>query len=158
MPLSTLGFDSDRIAQIADELFELSEKQTTKARKEGGWSRKEVLGHLIDSASVNHQRIIESQLSGSIVFDGYKHQEWVKLNGYQEMDWEEIVTMWCAYNMLVCTMVERIPVDVVDKEHSEHSYQRTAFRELSNEQPSTLGYLIEDYFAHMQYHLDQILS
>ena len=158
MPLSTVGFDADRIAEIADGLFELSDDAMGKPRTQGGWSRKEILGHLIDSASVNHQRIIESQLSGSIVFASYKHQEWVKLNGYQDMEWEEIVTMWCAYNMLVCTMVERIPADVIDKMHDEHSYSRTAFRELASDVPSSLGYLIEDYFAHLQYHLDQILE
>lgn len=158
MPLSTMGFDIDRVAQIADELFELHDTQMSKVRTPGSWSRKEILGHLIDSASVNHQRIIESQLSGSIVFTGYDHQEWVKLSGYQAMIWEEVVTMWCAYNMHICTIIDRIPESVLEKQHDEHSYDRMAFREVSADESSTLGYLIEDYFAHMQYHLDQIMD
>ncbi len=158
MPVSTLGFDADRIAGISEDLFEMQESFVAKARKEGAWSRKQILGHLIDSASVNHQRIIEAQINDSIVFDGYKHEQWVDLQGYQEQDWEELVTLWSAINMHICAVVERIPTDVLDNLHNEHSYARTAFRELPSDQPSSLGYLIEDYFAHLQYHLDQILE
>jgi len=158
MPLSTLGCTADRFAEIADGLFDLHDTQMSRPRVDGGWSRKEILGHLVDSANVNHQRVIESVLSGSIVFAGYAHQEWVKLNGYQDAEWEEIVTLWCSTNMQFCTMIERIPLEILDKAHAEHSYETTAFRELGSGEPSTLGYLIEDYFAHLKYHMDQINS
>jgi DinB superfamily len=158
MPLSTIGFDADRIAQIADALFELDEAQVAKPRKPGAWSRKEILGHLIDSASVNHQRFVESQITGSIVFVGYAHQEWVELQGFRDAEWEELVTLWCALNMHLCNIVELIPSRVLDEVHNDHSYETMAFRELPSDEPSTLGYLVEDYFAHLQYHLDQILE
>lgn len=158
MPDSTLGFDSDRIAMIGDDLFEMQEPFVSKPRKEGAWSRKQILGHLVDSASVNHQRIIEAQIRDSIVFEGYAHQDWVELQGYQDLDWEELVTLWSALNMHICGVVERIPSGVMDKLHEQHSYATTAFRELPSDQASTLRYLIEDYFAHLQYHLDQIME
>ena len=158
MPLMTHGYDADRVAQVADELFELGDTQMSKVRKAGGWSRKQILGHLIDSSIVNHKRIIESQLTDSIYFKGYAHQQWVELQGYQQMDWEEIVTLWCALNMQLCTIVERIPSETIDKMHVDHSYHETAFNALAADEPSTLGYLIADYFAHLQYHLDQILE
>jgi len=158
MTSSTLGFDGDRVAAIADQLFEMNEAKMSKARKPGGWSRKEILGHLIDSASVNHQRFIDSQITGSIVFIGYAHQEWVSLQGYRDAAWEELVTLWCALNMHLCNIVELIPSRVLDEVHNDHSYEAMAFRELPNDEPSTLGYLVEDYFAHLQYHLDQILE
>ena len=156
MGLSTLGYNTDRIAEIGEALFELSDGEMSVPRNEGAWSRKQILGHLCDSANVNHQRIIESQLSGSIVFAGYQHEEWVRLNGYQECEWEELVTLWCSMNMQLCAMVGRVPADVIDRMHDEHSYDRTAFRELDSGEASTLGYLIEDYFAHLEYHLHQI--
>ena len=158
MSLSTLGDTADRIAEIADGLFDLHDTQMSKPRVDGGWSRKEILGHLVDSANVNHQRVIESALSGSIVFAGYQHREWVELNGYQDLEWEEIVTLWCAVNMQFCLMINRISTEVIDTVHQEHSYETTAFRELASGESSTLGYLIEDYFAHMKYHMDQIMS
>ena len=158
MPLSTLGYDCDRIAMIGDELFEMQEPFVDQPRKTGAWSRKQILGHLIDSASVNHQRIIEAQINDSIVFEGYKHQQWVELQHYQDQDWEELVTLWSALNMHICAVVECIPSEVLDKQYDKHSYDTTAFRQLPSDQPSTLGYLIEDYFAHLQYHLAQIME
>lgn len=158
MALSTMGIDADRIAAIGEELFDLDDAFVSKVRKPGAWSRKEILGHLIDSASVNHQRIIESQITDSIVFTGYKHEDWVRLQGYNESEWEDLVTLWVSYNIRLCEIIERIPLDVLDKQHSEHSYDRTAFREIPADEPSTLGYLIEDYFAHLLYHIEQITS
>lgn len=158
MPLSTLGFDADRIAELSEELFDLKDLFVSKPRKEGAWSRKQILGHLIDSASVNPQRFIEAQIKDSIVFEGYAHQQWVELQGYQEQDWEELVTLWSALNMHICTMVERIPAEVLDKAHDEHRFDQMAYRPVPKDQPSTLGYIIEDYFAHLRYHLDQILE
>lgn len=158
MAVSTLGFDADRIAEVSEDLFELQESFVAKARKEGAWSRKQILGHLIDSASVNHQRFVEAQVSGSIMFEGYAHREWVELQGYQDQDWEELVTLWSALNMHICAVVERIPADVLEKLHDEHRFGEMAFRPVPKDQPSTLGYIIEDYFAHLRYHLDQILS
>ncbi len=157
MPVMTLGFDADRIAELSEDLFELQESFVSKPRKEGAWSRKQILGHLIDSASVNHQRFIEAQVNDSIVFDGYAHREWVELQGYQEQDWEEMVTLWSALNMHICTVVERIPEEILSKQHTAHRFDQMAYRPVPKDQPSTLGYIIEDYFAHLKYHLDQIL-
>ncbi|HCT44760.1 MAG: metal-dependent hydrolase [Phycisphaerae bacterium] len=157
MPVSTMGFSADRIAELSEDLFELQESFVSKPRKEGAWSRKQILGHLIDSASVNHQRFIEAQVNDSIVFDCYAHREWVELQGYQEQDWEELVTLWSALNMHLCTIVERIPEEILRKQHTAHRFDQMAYRPVPKDQPSTLGYIIEDYFAHLQYHLDQIL-
>jgi len=156
MPLSTLEYNADRIAEIAESFFELSDQEMSQPRKEGAWSRKQILGHLIDSASINHQRIIEAQITGSIAFAGYKHEQWVEIQNYQDADWEELVTLWCSMNMHLCSVAEQIPPDVLDALHESHSFADTAFRELPSDQASTLGYLIEDYFAHLQYHLRQI--
>lgn len=158
MPVSTLGFSADRVAEISEDLFELQASFVSKPRKEGAWSRKQILGHLIDSAHVNLQRFIEAQINDSIVFAGYAHQQWVDLQGYQEQDWEELVTLWSALNMHLCNVVDRIPDAVLDKAHAEHRFDVIAYRPVPKDQPSTLGYIIEDYFAHLRYHLDQILS
>lgn len=152
----SLKYNADRIAEIGDSLFELSDKEMSVPRKKEAWSRKQVLGHLIDSAIVNTKRIIEAQITGSLVFDGYAHEAWVEKQGYQDADWEELVTLWCAMNMQLCAAIEPIPEDILNKLHDEHSYQKTAFRELSSETPSTLKYLIEDYFDHLEYHIHQI--
>lgn len=155
-PSSTNRYNADRIAEIAEALFELDDKDMRRPRIKDGWSRKQILGHLIDSASVNHQRIIEAQITGSIVFAGYKHKQWVELQNYQAADWEELVALWCSLNMHLCEIITNIPQDVFSALHDTHSYDTTAYRELPADKPATLAYLIEDYFAHLEYHLHQI--
>lgn len=49
-------------------LREMSELESTKPISPGGWSRKEVIGHLIDSASNNHQRFVRAALQTSLDF------------------------------------------------------------------------------------------
>lgn len=153
---STNSYTADRIAEIAEALFELSDQEMSTPRVDGGWSRKQILGHLIDSASVNHQRILEAQITGSIVFTGYQHEQWVELQNYQAADWEELVTLWCSLNMHLCEIITHIPTDILNALHDTHSFATTAFQPLPKDQPASLAYLIEDYFAHLQYHLHQI--
>jgi hypothetical protein len=40
----------------------VSEEEASKPAIAGGWSRKQILGHLIDSASNNHQRFVRALL------------------------------------------------------------------------------------------------
>ena len=42
-------------------LQSLSEKDTSERPQPGKWSKKEILGHLIDSATNNHQRFVRAQ-------------------------------------------------------------------------------------------------
>src|SRR5581483_11097823 len=62
------------------------------------WSRKQILGHLIDSAANNHQRFIRMQLTPDLRFPGYEQNDWVRLNHYAKRPWKELVTLWAAYN------------------------------------------------------------
>ncbi len=74
----------------------------------GKWSRKEILGHLIDSASNNHQRVVRGQFSSSLVF-GYDQVAWVEANGYRHRAWSELVELWGAMNRHFAAAVEAVP-------------------------------------------------
>jgi len=54
------------------------------AEKEGGWSIKEILGHLFDSAGNNHQRLLRYVKGGELKFPGYDQEEFVRRANYQE--------------------------------------------------------------------------
>ena len=62
------------------------------------WSKKEILGHLIDSAANNHCRFVRIQTQEDLVFEGYDQAEWVNLQGYQIKNWDDIVNLWYQYN------------------------------------------------------------
>jgi hypothetical protein len=62
------------------------------------WTRKEVLGHLIDSASNNHQRFVRGQIAAGQDFPGYDQERWVRIQGYQTARWSDLIELWRAYN------------------------------------------------------------
>src|SRR5260221_13661179 len=62
------------------------------------WSRKEVLGHLVDSASNNHQRFVRGQLAPELHFPPYEQEGWVAVQRYRSEPWDAIVDLWRAYN------------------------------------------------------------
>jgi hypothetical protein len=110
------------------------------------WSRKEELGHLIDSASNNHLRFVGAALAPEFHGPSYDQNGSVILHGYQEQSWTGLVEFWRSYNSLLVQAIARIPQDKL----------QTPCR-VGQSAPVTLRYLIEDYFVHMQHHLDHIL-
>src|ERR1700758_3064495 len=79
-------------------LHEISESESIQPILPGGWSRKQVIGHLIDSASNNHQRFVRASLQPSLDFPGYDQEGNVLLQAPQDADWPLLVSLWGAYN------------------------------------------------------------
>jgi hypothetical protein len=113
----------------------------------GAWSKKEELGHLIDSAANNHVRFVRAVLEPEFKGLGYEQDGWVSLHGYHQMPWPEIIDFWQRYNHFLVGLVERIPED-----------RLPARCVVGDSSPVTLQFLIEDYRLHMQHHLDHILE
>lgn len=110
------------------------------------WSCKEELGHLIDSASNNHLRFVRAVLEPEFHGASYDQNGSVKLHGYQELNWSDLVEFWRQYNRLLAQVIARIP------ENKLNTPCRVGESELV-----TLQFLVVDYVAHMQHHLDHIL-
>lgn len=109
----------------------------------GKWSKKEELGHLIDSAANNHQRFVRIPHE-DMPLPGYEQDEWVKHNYYQNAQTGNLVQLWEAYNRHLLFIISHIP---------EGELSRTATVKGNR---VTLGFLIEDYLAHMEHHLHRI--
>src|SRR5262245_14809014 len=86
------------VEQSEDRLLRLNEADSQSRRSSEKWSRKEVLGHLIDSASNNHQRFVRSRLQGELVFPSYAQDSWNRVQQYQSETWENLVRLWSSYN------------------------------------------------------------
>lgn len=121
----------------------------------GGWSAKEVLGHLIDSAAVNHQRFVRAQWQ-DLVFAGYAQADWVAAQKYQDAPWIELVALWREYNRHLARVMAAIPIDVRLRPQRRHNLNEIAMNPAPAEEPSTLDYLMRDYVEHLQHHVRQI--
>ena len=126
-------------------LREISELESAKPILPGGWSRKEVIGHLVDSASNNHQRFVRAALQASLDFPAYDQNGNVRLQAFQEADWSLLVSLWAAYNRYLAHVIAHLPAAKLD----------TVCR-IGSGEPVTLGFLATDYVRHLAHHLIQI--
>lgn len=108
------------------------------------WSRKQILGHLIDSAANNHQRLIRLQTTDELRFPGYEQNDWVRLNHYDGRPWQELVTLWAAYNRHLADVMERIEPGALG-----HIWDKGDAR-------YDLSFVATDYVVHLRHHLEQI--
>ncbi len=118
-----------------------------QASAASGWSPKEELGHLIDSAANNHMRFVVGALDGEFRGAGYAQDRWVDIHGYKDMPEAQLVDLWHGFNALLVRVVERIPEE-----------QMKAQMFIGSATPVTLSFVIEDYVLHMQHHIDHLLG
>jgi mannose-6-phosphate isomerase-like protein (cupin superfamily) len=111
------------------------------------WTKKEVLGHLIDSASNNHQRFVRGQIASVQDFPGYEQEHWVRLQNYQAVPWNELIGLWHAYNLHLLHVAGCMSEDG----------QRATCRVGGGSEVSLVG-LFVDYVDHLEHHLRAMLG
>jgi hypothetical protein len=141
----------------ADRLLALSEDEASARPAPGKWSRKEIIGHLIDSASNNHGRFVRAQLQDDLVFPGYDQDAWVQAQRYQDRTWADLVRLWQAFNHHIATVMETADRHQVTRPRARHNLDQLAWRTVSAMQSTTLEYFMRDYVDHLKHHLGQAL-
>ena len=111
----------------------------------GKWTRKQVVGHLLDSAANNRQRFVRAVNHGSYAGPGYAQDDWVAAHGYSDQDWETLLEWWKIEHQILAAVVDRIPEDRLQSPCS-----------VGDSAPVTLQFLVEDYLSHQRWHLAQI--
>ena len=140
---------SEKLISVVDaaepKLRAVNAAESAKPVLSGGWSRKQVIGHLIDSASNNHQRFVRAAQQTSLEFPAYDQDGNTNVQAPQEADWPLLVSLWAAYNRYLAHVIARLPATNLD----------TQCR-IGSGEPVTLAFLANDYLTHMLHHLKQI--
>ena len=127
------------------ELRTIADDVAASKRSADAWSVKEILGHLIDSAANNHQRFVRAQQASAFSFPGYEQDHWVRSQNYQARPWLQLIDFWVVYNHHLAHVIRQIP----------ESAAPIPCR-IGADDAVTLGFLVEDYLAHLRHHLKQI--
>jgi len=145
------------VARATPALLAIAEADSAARPAPGRWSPREIIGHLVDSASNNHQRFVRAQLQDDLVFPGYAQDEWVALQRYQDAPWHELVTLWRTFNQHLVRVMCAVPEEVRMRPRARHSLQAIGFA-IAGDQPARLDDLMRDYVAHLVHHLRQVLG
>jgi hypothetical protein len=140
-----------RLAALVEEmpprLLALSDAQAAVAPVGMTWARKELIGHLIDSASNNHQRWVRAQYQERMSFPRYVQDQWIAAQAYRERPWAELVELWRLYNRHLVHVMRRVPAAALAN-----------VCVVAEDEPSALGDHLVDYVVHLEHHLGQILG
>lgn len=146
MDMAALSAELLRVVNSAEEVLRRVTAEESKAPfLAGGWSRKQVMGHLIDSASNNHQRFVRASLADSLEFPGYDQDGCARVQAADEADWSLLVALWANYNRYLAHVIAHLPPAKLDVPCR-----------IGHNEPMTLMLLAEDYLRHLLHHLGQI--
>src|ERR1700735_5338969 len=141
---TALAFRAE-LSKLRAALLALSPALADVPWRAGGWTRKQIVGHLLDSAANNRQRFVRAAIDGHYSGPGYAQDDWVEAHGYAGESWETLLRWWQAEHEILMAAVDRIPEERLE-----------ASCVVGDDAPVTLRFLIEDYVHHQQHHFKQL--
>ncbi|HLB91876.1 MAG TPA: DinB family protein [Terriglobales bacterium] len=145
MPAPNIIVLRDLLQRVPPRLRSISNEAAETKPTPSAWSPKEELGHLLDSAANNHQRIVRAQFENGLAMPGYEQNRWVDVHGYQQREWSELIDTWQVFNRQLLAAAEAIP---------DAAWAHTLT--VAASEPLTLQFVFDDYVDHMLHHLKHI--
>ncbi len=149
---NTINRLNSLINEVPGKIKQINSDDLSYKKSPGKWSKKEILGHLCDSAVNNLSRFVRAQFEEQpFKITPYAQDDWVRINHYNEMETGELLDYWVSLNKQIVQIISNIPEE---KLAVQIELGDAAFRE--GESEKNLLWLIEDYVVHMEYHLKQV--
>lgn len=135
------------VEKWADKLARLPDDPVNNRRNSQNRTLKQILGHLIDSATNNHHRIVRLQYNNELEFPDYRQDNdtWIRIQDYQNAEWSGLVSFWKFYNLHMAHMIARVNKDALGN----------TWRDCDGN-VETLQSVIEGYVWHLNLHLKEI--
>lgn len=148
MDLSTYTEDIRKVVEDwLQKLLLLPEEVITERRNHQNRTIKQLLGHLIDSASNNHQRMIRLQYNDNLVFPDYTqdNDRWIAIQDYQHADWNNLVELWKSFNLHLAHLIDSVDKSKLNNYWTDYERNKT-----------TLEAMIKGYPWHLNLHMSHI--
>jgi hypothetical protein len=133
------------ITSAKPELLKISPSAAGIKTGPDKWSKKEIIGHLIDSASNNHQRFVRAAQNIASDFPPYNQNRWVEMQCYNKLIWQDLIELFFYYNLHISSVIDSLPEDVLTNPVN-----------IGKENPVTLEFVITDYLRHLKHHVEQL--
>ncbi len=129
------------------QLIDLPVDKIANRRNNQNRTIKQILGHLIDSAANNHQRMIRLQYIDKLEFPDYQQDNdlWISLQDYENADWFTLIQLWKYYNLHMIQVIKSVDMSKLD--NSWQSFDGMTV---------TLRQMIEGYLGHIELHFNEI--
>ena len=108
------------------------------------WSKKEIIGHLIDSAQCNIRRFVIARYEDNPMIV-YNQEKSVIIAGYQQWKANDLIDLWYLLNKQICVILK-------------NTSSETAQCQCRTEELHTIEWLAQDYIKHLKHHLHQVLE
>jgi tRNA splicing ligase len=135
------------VSQEESFLGSLNEEIISSRLNKQNRNIKQILGHLIDSASNNHQRMIRLQYNKNLIFPDYRQDNdlWIALQDYRHADWESLIQLWKYYNLHIIQVIKSVDLTKLDNYWYDFEDEKVTLREM-----------IEGYLSHLHLHINEI--
>jgi len=152
MQRTNFSYITDGIAKVIETeerlLNDLPVEVITQRRNRQNRTIKQILGHLIDSASNNHQRMVRLQYSKDLLFFPDYRQDndlWIALQDYQNADWANLIQLWKFYNLHIIHVIHSVDVKKLNNYWCDFGGTKVTLKEM-----------IEGYLDHLHLHIKEI--
>jgi hypothetical protein len=143
----TIARLEELLKTVPPRLVDFSDDAVTRKPAPNRWSKKEILGHLIDSAANYHQRFVRAQSAGRLEFPPYEQEFWVAAQSYATESWPDLVNLWLLLNRHLLHVMKAMPPAVLSHELV-----------IGGRPAVTLEALAGGYLNHVDHHLTQLLG
>lgn len=126
------------------QLNAIEEDQFSQKPSPVKWSKKESIGHLVDSAQNNIRRFVIAQYEDHPSIT-YNQDKWVAICNYQQMDSSLIIQLWYLLNKQIISILENTPA-------------AKAQNTCNSGDIHTIAWLAEDYIKHLKHHIHYMLE
>jgi hypothetical protein len=138
------------IAEWEPKLLALSTGMVQIRRNSQLRSIKQIVGHMVDSASNNTHRIIHLQYQPSpLIFPDYANMgvndKWIAIQNYQNENWHDLVKLWRYINLHLVHVIENLDPVKLNNQWISAMDEQVSLKEM-----------VVDYLRHFKLHLNEI--
>jgi hypothetical protein len=135
------------VEAYSQKFYQISDSDFSAKLNPVKWSKKEVIGHLVDSAQNNLRRFIVGQYDHqpNII---YQQDFWVQANNYQHAKKDDVIELWRLINNQIAAILTSMP---------KENYTKICNTGKETPELHTIEWLASDYVRHLKHHINQVI-